>query len=338
MSIASVAVLSRERNFWGMLPDMVKAEIFKFLTLYELVGLGRVSKEFRDFLRSYYGYDPFAAYTNAALEPNRHKLLPSTWTNLGIYSPRADGAIPEPINAAVNEAYAFIGETLAKELADGTFGQPAELKIQWTGSSDEQQRKATGFKNLNCVAAITMGNSTVRAVNFITQIQRSDLQAVHGGFRPQIDYKLVESRHAEWRLLTKMLIAQPFCSKATADLFVDKMCCIFCTMQMIAIGRTDLIIHDPKAEFKPLKWYNFAPVVIFFEGTRRELWGDAVEEVFKTLDPDSKQVFLYELAKKAQKPDPVNKALRAARKQIAESSDEDSENLPDAKRLKTSTD
>jgi len=229
-----------------------------------MAGLGKVSKTFKRWLLDMKLYDPFAG-------------APS-WKDLGYTSPKPE-ANPELI-ALAKAAYAEILKTLKKELGKSDMGKPLEAVVNVS-----IQR---GLIGRNCLAQLKLGTKSLVAVNFVFGIHDNNFEMAAKDLksdRSSVNYKLVEARHGEMRLIIKL--TDP---KTDASLNVDKLCCVFCAAQIYALGFKKLITGWRSGS---LQWYNFSPIVMFFPKRREKIWGSDVEEKFKALgSSDQKRQFL----------------------------------------------
>lgn len=127
------------------------------------------------------------------------------------------------------------------------------------------------------------------AVNFVKGYSKSNRERLLARFAMNSgDYDVLHSMHAEMRRAEKME------GKANSNrISVDKPCCAFCTIQLIAMGQFDRVSGGKTGV---LQWYTFTPYVMYFKMRRREVWGAQIESIFALLPPDDKLLFLNVLA------------------------------------------
>lgn len=268
-------------NILTILPKDLVIYMMQFLSVYQQVGLGEVSTYFRDLLREHLGYDPFA--------PSQEH-----WTSLGMVRP---AKLPDPdvetLQGMADEAYKFIYQNLR---SIGNVGQGVYCSTLMKLSTANHTPTGSPFIKVNCLAELKVGGETIRAVNFTTygdQSAADKLMASLGVDVEEVNYLLVTRRHAEMRLILK-LIDRP--DSGSAELRIDKLCCVFCAAQLMALGYKHLIAGWAAGN---LQWYTFSPITMFFTNGRAAIWGPAIERQFAGFSWDRKLEFLYLLTNQA---------------------------------------
>ncbi len=147
---------------------------------------------------------------------------------------------------------------------------------------------------VNCLAELWLGDEMkLRAMNFAGWSDRAGTLRLLGSLgvdTHQINYQLVTQRHAEIRLIYKV-VGRTFA--ASPALIIDKLCCIFCAAQLRALGYEAEVVGWAAGH---LSWYTFAPLCMFFRSKRPRVPGDRVEGQFSGLLPDDKLRFFKLLA------------------------------------------
>ena len=289
-----LALLSRHHELLDL--------ILGYLRLYEAIGLGRISKRFRNaVMATFPDYDPFGDWKNLG------------YSNVTVDDP--DRRIENLARLAYQELKARISHVLTTHSG---FTQPCELLASLSGRYGLDQNcaatltlKVGGAKIYETLLALNFPNAN--ADKYVASLNDSSIvhcNGEHGLPFPNTSHLCnydqsrpggVARRHGEWRLVLKWLLAYPHIMDG--DLQIDKFCCIFCAAQLHAMGLTSLISANSKQAFKALNWYNFAPVVMFFKSKRSQLWGDDIEAEFEMLTSPAKQRFLYLIAQHAASPD-----------------------------------
>lgn len=279
----------------SILPQDILIYIIQFLCLYEVIGLGRVSKWFKAFVRGRYGYDPFAG---------------EFWPKLGMQGPRHSVGSREDILASLAaRAYRAIKDRNEDVLGEKYKSlQRSGVDLKLTARIERLSKAHTvpsndkmPFIKGNCLAEVTCGTETIRAVNFVCYANRtatSELFKALGVDTTTFDYKTISHRHAEMRLINRAHMNLPMhyvvqLAQGTmttgVTLAVDKLCCVFCACQLVSLGYQNVIAGWAAGK---LSWYTFSPMVMFFKGNRVGMWGQEVEESFVSLPDDEKLRFL----------------------------------------------
>jgi hypothetical protein len=145
------------------------------------------------------------------------------------------------------------------------------------------------FRSTNCVARSSVGGDFVYSVNFIRYGLAEKRRLVKTLRLRESDYYPITHMHAEMRIAQKQDDEE-----RRAPIFVDKMCCPFCAVQLLVLGRLRSMRGSTTTD---LQWYTFSPYVMYFRHRRERLWGAGVEAVFNLLSPDAKLMFLEILAR-----------------------------------------
>lgn len=296
--------------------------ILTFLRPFEAMGLTRTSHAFRAIcLRAIrydpFGYDPTMPYmedlggefATGEGERVRYSRMQHQWQLLGNFDlSRANDLSGEP---------AFAREELGplEELAEHAFSylwDSLKIFLERTGVQNKPVvlygsiLKEKGKQYTDCLATLKIGECTCFSTNFrassISDLQSyASIKLQHANPHSRIvqvptrasgSVPFVWQRHAELRLVTHWLLANP--NVTSGDLLLDKFCCVFCAIQLHALGFSKKILIQPGQQFKGLQWYNFAPIVMFFPDYRKNLWGAEVESRFAALRPrDKRQVLFY---------------------------------------------
>ncbi|WP_146072125.1 hypothetical protein [Bryocella elongata] len=203
------------------------------------------------------------------------------------------------------EAFVEIWQTLKEFLkVTGAQNSPAML---YTQILNDQGKGYT-----DCLATLKIGQCVCFSTNFRKPIA-SDLQRYARTQLEKANPKTqivqvpndmtasgqlpVWQRHAEMRLYTCWRLAHA--NVMEAELLLDKFCCIFCSIQLKALGWSKGILVQKDQKFKALSWYNFAPIAMFFGNVRKQIWGAAVEAKFSVLRPRDKRQMLFYLTQLA---------------------------------------
>lgn len=265
----------------ALLPRDLVLYIMQCLSVYEQVGLGTVCKGFRDLLREHFHYDPFA---------------PQYWMSLGNVDPPLMPAedVVETLGRMAADAYGQICEFNRDNIACEGEGLRCELLVKLS----QQATAPTGapFIKVNCLAELKAGGKTVRAVNFTKYADKGAMEKLMGELQvdmEEVKYRLVTHRHAEMRLILKLTDQ----TSGSAELRIDKLCCVFCAAQLMALGYRHLIAGWAAG---PLQWYTFSPITLFFTNRRAAIWGGAIEGEFMALSDDEKLLFLRLLVRQTQ--------------------------------------
>jgi hypothetical protein len=104
-------------------------------------------------------------------------------------------------------------------------------------------------------------------------------------------YDRYERLHSEIRHAQK----QAASGKSYA-ITVDKLCCLFCAIQLLAIGREKEVISNLGWHTRKLGWYTFSPAILYYSSFRRKIWGNSVEAYFSPLKDEDKLSFLQILS------------------------------------------
>lgn len=273
--------------------------IMQFLTIYERVGLGVVSNDFRKLLTTHFGYDPFTRETE-------------DWRQLGITVPRQRLGEEElaRLSELATEAFEQICQSNLREIGPVGVGVACEALVELSNTTIAPTGKS--MLKVNCLAQLKVGDKTLRAVNFIAYKNKESAVTMLrelGVDTTGVNYKLSTHRHAEMRLIMK-LADQPV--GTSANLEIDKLCCVFCASQLVALGYKNLIGGWAAGS---LQWYTFSPITMFFTDRRAKIWGNEIEASFSVLEPPCKLHFLKLLADRAKEsvaPLPEVKAISPA--------------------------
>lgn len=162
---------------------------------------------------------------------------------------------------------------------------------QLTTLSDSSKFGSSGnsFLATNCVAQSQVSGLLVTTVNFISYGPAERSKLVNKLKLDTRDYDRITHLHAEIRIVEKQDDAAEH-----SPINVDKLCCPFCTVQLLAMGR--LALTRGSARTKKLQWYTFTPYVVYFRYRRMLIWGAGVEAIFDGFQPDTKSLFLQVLA------------------------------------------
>ena len=252
---------------------MKNAEAFRhvlgFLNTRSLVAMASA----HPVLRRAVPYDPFAG--------SRGRIMLG---NLGLSIPL--GELRTALTLLARHAFNEVYDRIPNRHVDAPRSMDTTLQ-KW---SEENYYGNSGlaFKVTNCVARSSVGGQFAYSVNFIAYGSSEKNRLVGNlGLREQ-DYAQITHMHAEMRIVERQDDEY-----RRAPVFVDKMCCPFCAVQLLALGRLDNMRGSTTTT---LKWYTFSPYVIYFRHRRVQLWGAQIENIFNQLSTDAKLMFLELLA------------------------------------------
>jgi hypothetical protein len=317
-------------GIFSVLPRGLVQYIVGFLGLYESIGLGETSKWFHELVwpifkaRFHYepwGYDP--TYDGPVLKQIRQ--------NLGDYLITGTSSeVRESVVDLAKRAYRAINQriydTVEKEPGPGV-GLEILAKLSKATAPPSADKTLYGA---NCLAVLTLADKQVWALNFqvpwIGDLpQRLRAVTLRPVLEP-VDY-VVYKRHAEIRLVMKIAHRH---KQGRID--VDKVCCVFCASQLIALGYRQVVVGWNRGT---LNWYTFAPLVMYFQDHRRAMWGEAIDIEFMALDLPRKLAFLRALVAQTKAVQPaLNRRIvpsvesDAKRRKSAAADPSPSDNLP----------
>lgn len=260
--------LAREQSL-GLLnifPDEVLIYIRKFLAPYERLCLGTVSKEFRALFLG--DYDKFTNDTwNMGKTP-------------GLILQSRKGVLEDLASRAYGEIVRRVPTALKKQPNEGVCCS-ALVKL----STSHQTPTGEAVIKVNCLGELIADGKTIRALNFIGYSDQESAQSLAKSLDVNLEafnYSLITHHHVELRFLLKLAHGM---GAHGATLNIDKLCCLFCSIQLLALGYSNLIsgwhAHN-------LSWYTFSPLVMYFRDSRQQVWGHALDGEFFQLNSNEK--------------------------------------------------
>jgi hypothetical protein len=263
-----------------ILPSDVFSKMFDFLTMWEVFGLFTVSKQFKlealQYAQLKYHYEPWAYDPNDTLWPSLGMLNPMSIVDVGA------------IEQLAVDAYKVICSNLQDLFGDAGPGTGSEIVAEI--SKTHTNSSGVPLYGVNCLATLKLKDKQIWAMNFIykeSTMQKLVTTFQEMGYGSDSNYQLVTHRHAEMRLI--MTVAR---STGKAELNIDKVCCVFCASQLVALGYGQFVVGWNNGR---LNWYTFSPVVMYFTERRKALWGANIDIEFMKLSRDGKIFFLKRL-------------------------------------------
>jgi hypothetical protein len=202
--------------------------------------------------------------------------------------------IPASLNSIRDDALA----NLAKYAFNSILGTARGARFRHKTSIDsnfqqwsmENNFSSSRFLNENCVSGVKNDDGQYEySVNHINYDNNNRKRLVGNLALNEDDYVRLPFMHSEIRVAER--------AEGTGDkrnLYIDKNCCVFCTVQLIAMGQDDRI---KGTTWGTLQWYTFTPYVMYFKTRRQRLWGADVENIFNKFTPMDKMKFLNFLSK-----------------------------------------
>ncbi|HYH83781.1 MAG TPA: hypothetical protein VEX86_28575 [Longimicrobium sp.] len=248
--------------------------VANFLATRDRARLPEVNKALKDVSRAA-GYDPFGG---AEVLGQGNGPLPLS------------GPLQDLAKHAFNHVYRVVRSNIG-------FGQPLRAGDQALREWSTKYligSKESPFIAGNCRACAVVAGNKTNAVNFTKYGNPSrdkliqDLGLANQPALPLQRYDRTPNQHAEVRLAE----AQDD-QYERGEISVDKLCCLFCAVQIEALGRAGDIAG---AKAGHLGWYVFSRYVMYFRTRREVMWGREVERGFTLLGPENRIQFLRILA------------------------------------------
>lgn len=261
----------------AILPHDVLTHIAEYLSPYERLGLGTVSNAFRDVILHHYD-----------------RFTPDAW-RIGVAS-GSQVANASALRDLANRAFAQIVRRVPIALdRKPNEGVCCSALVQM--SQGHMTPTGETVMKVNCLGELIVDGRTVRALNFVgysNQEQTKTLAKALGVDLDEFRYQLVQQHHVELRFLLRLARAV---NAQEARLNIDKLCCLFCAIQLHALGYGYLISGW---HARALSWYTFSPLVMYFRDKRRMLWGSEIEAAFNNLSASEKLYVLKSIVELTQ--------------------------------------
>jgi hypothetical protein len=271
------------------LPREVLIEIMRYIAPYEPMGLCRVSKAFRALI--HVDYDRFTEHTwqmgKVVLQ-----VSPRRVDDLNLLAQRAFsnivGKIPACIKKGPNDG--VLCDTIVRL------------------SSSHKTPTGHDVIEMNCLGELIADGVRFRALNFIgysDQVATNQLLTALEVDPRAFNDRKVTNHHVELRFIWKLATGL---TPQTVQLKIDKLCSLFCAIQLLALGHRSLI---PGWHARALSWYTFSPLVIFFRDRRSFVWGQQVEDAFSGLTPAERLYVLGRIVDLTQNTGATSQLIRA---------------------------
>ncbi|WP_141100949.1 hypothetical protein [Roseateles aquatilis] len=294
--------------------DPITKNILSFLRTSEHIGLALLNKETKDFVYTRLlgeHYDPFATSQWHSLGTSgRHTVDQNAVYDDDFILMRA-GIVAE-IAKYSKMAWHHMIESLAQQTIVQLESQESTIYVELNW---QLQNTPQIPQYVNCKAVLKIGQKTAFALNFINGEKLSEIaieffKANQGLPTGQSMYGAVAARHAELRLTNRLVLGV---ATPSPRLSIDKYCCVFCAVQLTALGYQHLV---PGWRAGELKWYTFLPAVVYFADKRKAIWGEAVEKFFCSLSAGERLDFLIALVEQTKgAADTSPHSLRASREE-----------------------